>query len=142
LSGKPIATALTDANGRFVLENVPAAQNVPVVIQVGKWRRQISIANFPACVDNPIPDANQTRLPRTSTEGHIPKMALTTGGSDALECFMRKIGIADSEFTTDTGAGRIHLFIGGRQDASSSLGTDRFNTTLNGGAAFPQATTL
>ena len=36
----------------------------------------------------------------------------------------------------------MHLYIGGRPDASSSLGTDRFATTLNGGAVFPSATTL
>ncbi len=142
LSGKPIATALTDANGRFVLQNVPVVANLPIVIQVGKWRRQITLATVNPCVDNPITDANLTRLPRTSAEGHIPKMALTTGGSDALECFMRKIGIADSEFTTDTGNGRVHLYIGGKQGADSSLGTDQFATTLNGGAAFPQATAL
>ena len=100
------------------------------------------LASVTACVDNPITDANLTRLPRTKAEGHIPKMALTTGGSDALECLLRKIGIADAEFTTDTGAGRVHLYIGGRPDAASSLGTDRFATTLNGGAVFPNATTL
>jgi hypothetical protein len=142
LSGKPIATALTDANGRFVLENVPATSNVPIVIQVGKWRREIRLPTVTACVDNPVTDANLSRLPRNKMEGHIPKMALTTGGSDALECLLRKIGVADSEFTTDTGNGRVHLYIGGRPDASSSLGTDRFATTLNGGAVFPNATTL
>ena len=142
LSGKPIATALTDANGRFVLENVPATQNVPVVIQVGKWRRQITVPSVTACVDNAITDANLTRLPRTKAEGNIPKMALTTGGSDALECLLRKIGVADAEFTTDTGAGRVHLYNGGSSSSSSSLGTDRFATTLNGGAVFPAATSL
>jgi len=142
LSGKPIATALTDANGRFVLDNVPVVANLPIVIQVGKWRREIKVPTVTACVDNPITDANLTRLPRTKAEGHIPKIALTTGGSDALECLLRKIGIADAEFTTDTGTGRVNLYIGGRPDASSSLGTDRFATTLNGGAVFPQATTL
>ncbi len=142
LSGKPIATALTDANGRFVLDNVPVVSNLPIVIQVGKWRREIRLPSVTACVDNPITDANLTRLPRTKAEGHIPKMALTTGGSDALECLLRKIGVADSEFTTDTGAGRVHLYNGGSSSSSSSLGTDRFATTLNGGAVFPQATTL
>ncbi|HMF44430.1 MAG TPA: carboxypeptidase-like regulatory domain-containing protein [Polyangia bacterium] len=142
LSGKPIATALTDTDGKFVLQNVPAAANVPVVIQVGKWRRQITVPTVTACVDNPITDANQTRLPRTTAEGNIPKIALTTGGSDALECLLRKVGIADSEFTTDAGNGRVNLYIGGRPDASSSLGTDRFAPTLNNGALFAQATTL
>ena len=128
LSGKPIATALTDANGRFVLENVPVVANLPIVIQVGKWRREITLASVTACVDNPITDANLTRLPRTKAEGHIPKMALTTGGSDALECLLRKIGIADAEFTTDTGNGRVHLYIGGWSDAraaSAPIGSRR-----------------
>jgi hypothetical protein len=116
--------------------------NLPIVIQVGKWRREITLATVNPCVDNPITNADLTRLPRTKAEGHIPKMALTTGGSDALECLLRKIGIADSEFTTDTGAGRVNLYIGGRPDADSSLGTDRFATTLNGGAVFPNATAL
>jgi hypothetical protein len=138
LSGKPIATALTDASGRFVLDNVPVVSNLPIVIQVGKWRREIRLPSVTACVDNPITDANLTRLPRTKAEGHIPRMALTTGGSDALECLLRKIGVADSEFTTDMGAGRVHLYNGGSSSSSSSLGTDRFAS----GAVFPQATTL
>lgn len=141
LSGSPIATALTDASGHFVLQNVPATQNVPLVMQVGKWRRQVTIPSVTACVDNPITNADLTRLPRTKAEGNIPKMALTTGGSDALECLVRKIGIADSEFTTDAGTGRVHLFLGGKPGTTGE-GSAGFATTLNGGAAFPNATTL
>ena len=141
LSGKPIATALTDANGRFVLQNVPVVANLPIVIQVGKWRREITLATVNPCVDNPITNADLTRLPRTKREGHIPQMALTTGGSDALECLLRKIGIADSEFTTDTGIGRVHLYIGGRRTHRAASARP-FTTTLNAGAVFPNATTL
>ena len=82
-------------------------------MQVGKWRRQITIPSSQTCKDNPLTDKNQTRLPRTSAEGHIPRIAVTTGGSDALECLLRRIGIADTEFTTDAGAGRVHLYAGG-----------------------------
>ena len=131
LTGKPIATALTDVNGKFVLSGVPAGSNIPLVIQVGKWRRQITVPTVTACVDNPITNADQTRLPRTQSEGHIPKIAVTTGAADALECMLRRIGIADSEFTTDGGNGRVHLYAGGG-------GTNSFSA----GGAFAPATAL
>ncbi len=44
VSGQPIATALTDANGHFVLNNVPWNTDFPLVMQLGKWRRQITIS--------------------------------------------------------------------------------------------------
>ena len=56
---------------------------------------------------------------------------MTTGGADALECLLRRIGIADSEFTTDTGAGRVHLYAGG----------DGTNSFMAGGT-FAPATSL
>jgi hypothetical protein len=142
LSGKPIATALSGTDGRFTLENVPSGANVPLVIQVGKWRRQVTIANVNPCTQNTITDVNLTRLPRNKAEGHLPKIALTTGGSDALECFLRKIGIADSEFTTETGTGRVNMFVGGEPGANGGgRGAASFTAAL-GGAAFPAATTL
>jgi hypothetical protein len=129
----PLASALTDVNGHFsmTLEPVPSTTNVPLVMQIGKWRRQITIPSIQTCKDNPLTDKNQTRLPRTSAEGHIPRIAVTTGGADALECLPRRIGIADSEITTDAGAGRVHLYAGG----------DGTNSFMAGGT-FSAATTL
>jgi hypothetical protein len=120
----PFASALTDVNGHFsmTLEPVPSTTNVPLVMQVGKWRRQITIPSLQTCKDNPLTDKNQTRLPRTSAEGHIPRIAVTTGGSDALECLLRRVGIADTEFTNDAGAGRVHLYAGGKGTNSLMAG--------------------
>ncbi|HWZ89681.1 MAG TPA: carboxypeptidase-like regulatory domain-containing protein, partial [Polyangiaceae bacterium] len=113
-SGQPIATALTDDKGHFQILDVPTGTNIPLVIQVGKWRREITTGiNTTACVDTAITNQELTRLPKTQSEGNIPQIALVTGGSDALECELRRIGIADSEFTTDAGKGRVHMYFGG-----------------------------
>jgi hypothetical protein len=136
VSGKPIASALTDTKGDFVLDNVPVGSGVPLVIQIGKWRRQITLPEVKACTDNRIDDANLLRLPRTQKEGNIPRIALTTGGYDRLECLIRKIGIDDSEFTPPTGTGRVNLY-GGKGDGLPA--TTAFAPALNGAATFPSA---
>lgn len=140
LSGQPIAITKTDTAGKFTLGgvtvtgsgDVPAGANIPLVIQVGKWRREITVPNVQPCMDNPITDMNLTRLPRNQAEGHIPKMALTTGQADAMECLLRKVGIADEEFTPEGGAGRINLYAGGG-------GSSAYMPTLNAGAIFTPA---
>ena len=120
-SGSPLPGAVqSDARGHFTVMDVPVGVNVPLVMQVGKFRRQIVIPQVNACTDNPIGQKDTrglemlTRLPRTQDEGNngvdnLPQIAMATGGCDALECLMRKIGIADSEFSA---TGRVHLFQG------------------------------
>ena len=91
-------------------------------MQTGKWRRQITVANVPACTSTALTDKNQTRLPKNKSEGDIPLIAIATGGSDAVECLVRSIGIDENEFTNDSGAGRIHLFQGYRASPTIMTG--------------------
>ena len=65
-SGAPIATALTDAKGDFTLKNVPVGVDVPVVVQIGRWRRKVVIpaGKVNKCGDAKL-GAGTTRLPRT-----------------------------------------------------------------------------
>jgi hypothetical protein len=134
LSGNPLVQTTTDTMGHFTLRDMPAASDVPLVIQVGKWRTQTTIREVRECEDTAVPP-DQTRLPRNQDEGDIPLMAITTGGADALECLLRKIGLDDSEFTTESGGGRVQLYAGSR-------GSDLFDSQTAAGAGFSDATAL
>jgi hypothetical protein len=134
VSGSPVVTAVTDEEGYFVLENVPATQNVPLVMQVGKWRREVTIPNVQPCTETVLDDPEITRLPRSRSEGDLPRIALTTGGCDALFCLLRRLGIADEEFGIAGSDARIHFYQG-------SGGSSSFNAGFGAspGASFPNA---
>jgi len=121
VTGSPLVSAATDTHGNFSLQNVPVGTNIPLVIQTGRWRRQTVIPQIVACVANALPactaataasGACLTSLPQTKAQGDIPHMAFATGSIDALECVIRKIGVADSEFTNPSGTGRINFYVG------------------------------
>lgn len=111
VSGAPAAVALTDAAGHFTLKDVQAGTNVPFVVQIGRWRRQVVVPRITACQDTPLP-LDLTRLPRNKAEGDIPLFAIASSPYDAEECILRKIGIDDSEFTAPGQDGRVHLYTG------------------------------
>ncbi len=115
--GNPIAAALTGPDGAFVLTNVPAGVNFPLVVKMGKWRRVVTIPAVPSCTSVAL-TADQTRLPRSMSDAttgnvayvNIPHFAIVTGNVDAIECVLRQIGVSDTEFTLPNGNGRIHMY--------------------------------
>jgi hypothetical protein len=134
--------ALTDASGTFTIE-VPDATSVDLIAQLGKWRsfKKTFPINNP-CGPNTIP-GKLLHLPQNSTQGELPKIALSTGHSDALECLLRKIGISDSEFTTDAGTGRVNMFVGCIGDSDSSSVPAHFGANkFVSGQAFPSTNEL
>jgi hypothetical protein len=108
-AGKPLVTAKTDVSGNFTLSNVPVGPSIPLVVQLGRWRRQLTVDTSKACAPNPLP--KPITMPRTQSEGDIPRIAILTGAVDPVECTLRKMGIADSEFTNLGGSGRINFFL-------------------------------
>jgi len=111
ISGDPIVFTQTAPNGTFTLTNVPVGNNIPVVIQIGHFRRRVIIPTVTACTDNVLPVA-LARLPKNSSEGDLPYMAIASGGCDPLECLLKRIGIDASEFTQPAGSGHIAFYQG------------------------------
>jgi hypothetical protein len=114
-SGKPIAVAQTDSLGRFTLKNAPDGANIPLVVQIGKWRRQYTLPNVTRCQDNPQAD-KMLRLPRNRMEGDLPNIAISTGEADTLECLLRRIGVDAAEYVPGDANGAIHIYQGSNRD--------------------------
>jgi hypothetical protein len=132
VTGDPLVSATTAADGTFTLTNVPSGNNIPLVMQIGRWRRQITIPNVASCANTAL-TADQTRMPRNHTEGDIPLMAMVTGNVDSIECVLRKMGIDDSEFTTPSGGGRVQFYVD--NGASDSTGNAPPEETLTSSAS-------
>jgi hypothetical protein len=137
-----VAAAVTDDDGVFTLENTPMGSNIPLVIQVGKWRRQVTLPNVPRCMTTQVP-ADLTRLPRHQSEGDIPQMAVLTGACDGIACFMRRVGLDAQEFTGPDGNGRLHVYrgVGPGPDLSGGGGGTAGDCTGRDAGACPLWTT-
>lgn len=139
VSGKPVALTHTDTTGAFKLENVPVTEALPLVVQIGKWRREITVANVARCADTPLA-AGTVRLPRNREEGDIPRIAVATGAADPLQCLLKKVGLDDSEFGVAGSEARVHLYVGGGFDDNGTI--RNASSQLQGGAAFASAEAL
>jgi hypothetical protein len=128
--GDVLFGAVTDATGAFTIEKyIPVGQEFTLVVKAGKFRRavHVTVPETSACTDVALPVTlpdNPTRLPRDVNDGmfvHIPKIAISTGQIDAMECVFSKMGLTDGEFgdpgADGTAAAHVHLYRGGDEEA-------------------------
>ncbi|MBK6695278.1 MAG: carboxypeptidase regulatory-like domain-containing protein [Myxococcales bacterium] len=111
LTGKPVAVTLTDERGHFRIEGVPAGERVPLVAQIGKFRRKIVVPRVEPCKTTKLADGALS-LPRTRGEGDLPRIAVVTGGYDELGCVLRRIGLDDAEFGPPGSKASVHVYKG------------------------------
>lgn len=131
VSGSPIATALTDTQGRFELKDMPAGKDIPLVVQVGRFRRKITIPSVTECVENKAQDGT-VRLPKNQAEGDIPRIAIVTSTYDPTECILQQIGIDPAEFTGGSGTGRVHIYRGsGNNVSGATTGAELWTSSTN-----------
>jgi hypothetical protein len=116
--GDPLVTTQTAVDGTFTLSGVPVGSSIPLVIQLGRWRRVFTVSIPNSCTTNTVTGAGITNgkltMPKNKSQGNIPLTAIVTGDADALECVFLKMGIDQAEFT-DPGAatpGRIQFYQG------------------------------
>jgi hypothetical protein len=143
----PVTSAVTDETGTFVLQDAPVGTDIPIVLQVGKWRRQLKVPAVAGCADTQFNDPTIVRLPKNKAEGDIPKIAISVGGADQLECLPLRMGVDPAEFTPAGGDGRIHLYRGGYNAPRGNQGGADHQPVLklddaHGGAALTPATDL
>ncbi len=114
-----LANTVTGTDGKFTLTNVPVGSSVPLVIQIGKWRRAFKV-NVTACQDNPQMDKSLAlpgSIPAGDTDDNMPDIAVSTGFADTLECLMLRMGLPASEYVPGTATGgHVHVFNGGTVD--------------------------
>jgi hypothetical protein len=129
--GPVLAGAITDASGNFLIEgNVPVGVEFLLVVKAGKFRRAVThtLPAEAACtttaLPTTLPEGNPTRLARNQSDGlavNIPKIAITTGRIDAMECVFEKMGLTGTGALTEFGdfgsAASVHLYRGGPSGA-------------------------
>lgn len=111
-----VAVAQTAPDGTFTLTNVPDGTNIPIVVQMGKWRREIQLPTVTQCANNALSDGT-LRLPQNQTDGlnghaDLPQIAFVSGSADPFECMLLKAGISPTEFGSSTlnSNRRIHYY--------------------------------
>jgi hypothetical protein len=142
-SGSVVSTS-TAEDGSFTLPNAPVGSAVPLVIQIGKWRRLFKL-NIASCQDNPQADHSLKFLgtiPAGDTDDSIPDIAVSTGSADTLECLMQRIGIPKSEYVAGTAStGHVHVFSGGKSGCGMSCSGGVGKVEQGGMAGAPESNT-
>jgi len=123
----PPAGTYTAVDGTFTLKNVPVGKGLTLVIQLGRWRRVFKVNVTQPCAANTIADKTLL-MPSTKKQGNIPLMAMVTGNADSLECVLRKMGIASTEFTDPAKGGRVQFYKG---DSSKAGVTGNFGQVID-----------
>jgi hypothetical protein len=133
----------TKVDGTFSLSNAPVGSNVPLVIQIGKWRRQFSV-NVPSCQTTAVPDKTLL-MPNSvvgSTTDNMPDIAVSTGSADTLECLMTRIGLPPTEYVAGNGgSGHVHIFAGGNPSGGGFGGGGGGRPENPGMSGAPQSST-
>jgi hypothetical protein len=118
-------SAPTDETGHFEIPCAPSG-SLDLVVQTGKWRRKYANVLVIPNQQNVIPNL---RLPANSSEGSLPNIAISTGGSDSFECLPLRFGVSASEYVAGSASGgHIHIYTGKRGATPAEGAVQSFET--------------
>jgi hypothetical protein len=110
--GAAAANTKTAYDGTFTLTHVPSGSAIPVVIQLGRFRRVMNIDITP-CAQQAAPldvKVQGQRLPKKDGEmdpnDNVPKIAVATGDWDQIECVLKRMGIEQFDLYEDRDPGQ------------------------------------
>jgi hypothetical protein len=109
-AGSPLVSTTTAPDGTFTLTGVPVGGAIPIVIQLGRWRRQFTVPVTTACGPNSVPASTTLSMPQNHSQGDMPRIAIVTGALDPVECALLDFGIEQGEFTDPGKGGYINFF--------------------------------
>jgi hypothetical protein len=135
--GDYVSATQTKSDGSFTLSPVPNAKQVPITVQIGKWRRTTYVDIDNDCASNSVGNG-VLHLPGKRADGDMPQMAVLTGGCDDLGCFMTGMGIDPTEFSAPMATlNATAPHTGGRLDVyeGTGLGGITNGATLSTGTA-------
>ena len=93
-TGNPIAIGTTGTDGTFTITNAPSGTNIPVVVQVGKWRTHATVSTVTSCEQADAGAINMpSSVPASDPIVSMPQIAISMGGADSLECLPYRMGI-------------------------------------------------
>ena len=111
--GDVLVGTTSDYDGSFELRHIPADTDFPLVIQIGQWRRVVTVSARDACESHRL-EAEDASLPAAHRQynrhDHLPQTAISTGAADAMECVFYKMGVDPQEFTRHDEDGRFHIY--------------------------------
>jgi len=107
--GAAATSTQTAYDGTFTLKTVPSGDSIPIVFQLGRFRRVINMPIAPCAAQSPAKDPNVdgVRLPHHDAEldahDSIPRIAIATGDWDQIECVLKRMGLDRFDLYDDRG---------------------------------------